>query len=359
MRGRRPAAPTPGPSSRSTRSAASDTSRSDRRRSICGAAIARGNNLFGNTLLALDLRTGKRLWHYQLLHHDLWDYDLVTGPKLLTVTHNGKPVDIVAQATKFGLLYVFDRVTGKPIWPIEERPVPQSDVPGEQSSPTQPFPTRPAPFSRLEVHRSRCEPVSRRCGARSDHRHSAERRATKASSPRSASRRIRFPCPASWAARTGAAPPPIPKRACSTCARPTSRRYHTPLRPVEPSPAIDAMTPQPRYTGRLGSMFFAENGLNAMSPPWAQITAYDLNTGDIKWQAPFGVVPSLAAKGHHRHGEQLPRTPQWACRDGRRTDLHRALRRSHRSRVRQRQREDSLGEEDGRRTSPASQRCTK
>ncbi len=72
---------------------------------------------------------------------------------------------------------------------------------------------------------------------------------------------------------------------------------HTPLRPVTPSPALDAMTPQPRYTGRLGSMFFAENGLNAMSPPWAQITAYDLNTGDIKWQAPVGVVPSLAAKG--------------------------------------------------------------
>ena len=110
----------------------------------------KGNNLFGNTLLALDLRTGKRLWHYQLLHHDLWDYDLVTGPKLLTVKHNGKPVDIVAQATKFGLLYVFNRVTGQPIWPIEERPVPQSDVPGEQSSPTQPFPTKPAPFSRLK-----------------------------------------------------------------------------------------------------------------------------------------------------------------------------------------------------------------
>ena len=110
----------------------------------------KGNNLFGNTLLALDLRTGKRLWHYQLLHHDLWDYDLVTGPKLLTVTHNGKPVDIVAQATKFGLLYVFDRVTGQPLWPIEERPVPQSDVPGEQSSATQPFPTKLAPFARLK-----------------------------------------------------------------------------------------------------------------------------------------------------------------------------------------------------------------
>ena len=109
-----------------------------------------GDNLFGNSLLALDARTGKRLWHFQTVHHDLWDYDLVTAPKLLTVRHNGEMVDIVAQATKFGLLYVFNRVTGEPLWPIEERPVPQSDVPGEQSSPTQPFPTKPPPFARLK-----------------------------------------------------------------------------------------------------------------------------------------------------------------------------------------------------------------
>ena len=174
MRGRRPAARTPGRSSRSTRSAASGISRSDRPRSICGAAIAKGDNLFGNTLLALDLRTGKRLWHYQLLHHDLWDYDLVTGPKLLTVKHNGKPVDIVAQATKFGLLYVFDRVTGKPIWPIEERPVPQSDVPGEHSSPTQPFPTKPAPFSRLKFTEADVNPYLDEKDATARHRYPEE-----------------------------------------------------------------------------------------------------------------------------------------------------------------------------------------
>ena len=105
-----------------------------------------GADLFGNCLLALDARTGKRLWHFQAVHHDLWDYDLVTGPKLLTVRHNGKMVDIVAQPGKTGFLYVFDRVTGEPLWPIEERPVPKSDVPGEQSWPTQPYPTKPPPF---------------------------------------------------------------------------------------------------------------------------------------------------------------------------------------------------------------------
>src|SRR5262245_13080385 len=109
-----------------------------------------GTNLFGNCLLALDARTGKRLWHFQAVHHDLWDYDLTTSPKLLTVRHNGRAVDIVAQATKFGFLYVFNRVSGEPLWPIEERPVPRSDVPGEESWPTQPFLTKPPPFARLK-----------------------------------------------------------------------------------------------------------------------------------------------------------------------------------------------------------------
>ncbi len=110
-----------------------------------------GNNLFGNCLLALDARTGKRLWHFQIVHHDLWDYDNAAAPKLLTVQHNGKPIDIVAQAGKTGFLYVFERKTGTPLWPIEERPVPKSEVPGEFSSPTQPIPTRPPPFARQSM----------------------------------------------------------------------------------------------------------------------------------------------------------------------------------------------------------------
>ena len=111
-------------------------------------ADRKGANLYSDCLLALDARTGKYLWHFQMVHHDLWDDDAVAAPKLLTVRHDGKDVDVVAQATKQGFLYVFDRVTGKPIWPVEERKVPQSDVPGEQSWPTQPFPTAPPPFAR-------------------------------------------------------------------------------------------------------------------------------------------------------------------------------------------------------------------
>ncbi|MGH9159681.1 MAG: c-type cytochrome, partial [Vicinamibacteraceae bacterium] len=117
-----------------------------------------GANLFANCLLALDARTGKRLWHFQAVHHDLWDYDLTAAPKLLTVRHNGEMVDIVAQPTKFGFLYVFNRETGEPLWPIEERPVPASDVPGEQAWPTQPFPTKPAPFARQEFREEDINP---------------------------------------------------------------------------------------------------------------------------------------------------------------------------------------------------------
>jgi len=108
-----------------------------------------GANLFANCLLALDARTGKRLWHFQNVHHDLWDYDNTSAPQLTTIKQNGKTIPVVAMAGKTGFLYVFDRVTGKPVWPIEERPVPtKTEVPGEQVWPTQPFPTSPPPFAR-------------------------------------------------------------------------------------------------------------------------------------------------------------------------------------------------------------------
>ncbi len=107
-----------------------------------------GANVFANCIIALDTRTGKRLWHFQTIHHDLWDLDNVSAPQLVTVRHDGKRIDAVAHAGKTNFMYVFNRVTGEPLWPIEERPVPQTKVPGEMTWPTQPFPTRPAPFGR-------------------------------------------------------------------------------------------------------------------------------------------------------------------------------------------------------------------
>jgi quinoprotein glucose dehydrogenase len=107
-----------------------------------------GANLFGDCLIALNARTGKLIWYFQMVHHDIWDYDNATSPMLLTVRHSGKMVDVVAQAGKEGFVWVFNRETGEPLWPIEERAVPRSDMPGEITWPTQPFPSRPPPFSR-------------------------------------------------------------------------------------------------------------------------------------------------------------------------------------------------------------------
>jgi quinoprotein glucose dehydrogenase len=107
----------------------------------------KGAGLFGESILALDAKTGKRVWHFQIAHHGLWDWDPPTAPVATSITQNGRRRDIVVQATKQGWLFVFDRTTGEPIWPIDERPVPQSTVPGEESWPTQPFPTKPAPFT--------------------------------------------------------------------------------------------------------------------------------------------------------------------------------------------------------------------
>jgi quinoprotein glucose dehydrogenase len=108
-----------------------------------------GNNLFSQSLVALDAKTGKRLWHFQLVHHDVWDYDPPTGPILAELTVNGRKIPAAIQLTKQGMVYTFNRITGEPVWPIVERPVPQSKVPGEQLAATQPFPTKPLPFERM------------------------------------------------------------------------------------------------------------------------------------------------------------------------------------------------------------------
>jgi len=110
-----------------------------------------GDDLFDESLVCVNVRTGKRVWHYQIIHHGIWDWDNPAAPVLLDITVNGRKIKAVAQVTKQAFVYVFDRVTGAPVWPIEERPVGQSDVPGEKTAPTQPFPTKPAAFDRQGV----------------------------------------------------------------------------------------------------------------------------------------------------------------------------------------------------------------
>src|SRR5215472_17300696 len=117
-----------------------------------------GENLFGDCLLALNARTGKLIWYFQMVHHDIWDYDNGTAPMLLTVQHGDKMIDAVAQVGKEGFVWVFNRETGKPLWPIEERAVPASEMPGEMTWPTQPFPLKPPPFARQSFTRKDVSP---------------------------------------------------------------------------------------------------------------------------------------------------------------------------------------------------------
>src|SRR6185295_9009014 len=114
-----------------------------------------GDNLFAESLVCVEAKTGERVWHFQAVHHGIWDYDFPCAPNLIDITVDGKKIKAVAQVSKQGFIYVFDRVTGKPVWPIEEREVNwHSTVPGEQMSHTQPFPTKPAPFERQGISES-------------------------------------------------------------------------------------------------------------------------------------------------------------------------------------------------------------
>ncbi|HEY1241718.1 MAG TPA: PQQ-binding-like beta-propeller repeat protein [Bryobacteraceae bacterium] len=262
-----------------------------------------GDGLFGESLVCLDARTGKRVWHFQLVHHGVWDWDPPTAPTLLDITVNGKPIKAVAQITKQAWVYVFDRVTGTPVWPIEERPVPQSKAPGEQTSPTQPFPTRPAAFDRQgftvddvidltpEIKAQALKIVSQYAlGPMFTPPSVAD-----ADGKRGA---ITLPSPtggANW--QGGAADPETGMLyvASITYAAPVS---------LARAPSRTDMD----YSGRYSPNSAAElgpQGLPLVKPPWGRITAIDLNTGDHVWMVPNGNAPEYIRKHPALQGVDL------------------------------------------------------
>ena len=264
-------------------------------------ADRKGANLFGDCLLALDARTGKRIWHFQMVHHDIWDYDNATAPKLLTVRHNGQMVDVVAQAGKTGFLYVFNRVTGEPLWPIEERPVPKSDMPGEQAWPTQPFPTAPPPFARQSFTAKDLSPFIYDPAEAARFRDDIDgARNEGIFTPPGLRNTIEMPGNNGGANFSGAAIDP---------------EHGTMFVVSKDFPAIlklsltgpDTGDPATmRYKSAFGFMI-TSSGLSAIKPPWTTLTAYDLNTGTIKWQIPLGQVPELAARGITDTGAHFPK----------------------------------------------------
>jgi glucose dehydrogenase len=259
-----------------------------------------GANLFGDCLLALDARTGKRLWHFQMVHHDIWDYDDATAPKLLTVRHDGKTIDAVAQVSKQGFVWVFDRVTGQPLWPIEERRVPASDMPGEKAWDMQPFPTKPPPFARQTFTVDDLSPfLSPQDRARfRDEILSARNEGL--FTPPARRGTIQMPGNNGGANWGGAAVDPAQGVLVVV-----SKDLPSLLK-LEPKGKPGTEDPEVRYESGFGFMI-ASDGLGAIAPPWTSMTAYDLNQGTIKWKIPLGEVPELAAKGFKNTGTHYPK----------------------------------------------------
>jgi quinoprotein glucose dehydrogenase len=266
-----------------------------------------GRNLFANSIIALDARTGKRLWHFQTVHHDLWDYDLPAGPKLLTVKHDGKNVDVAVQPTKQGFLFVLDRVTGSPLWPIEERAVPKSDVAGEQAWPTQPFPTKPPPFARQTLSEKDINqfiPEEEQTAWREKIRAVRDEGLFTPPSLRGTLSIPGVSGGASWA--TAAVDPAKGKLYIVSHDAPTiitlvpkgepgaDMRAAAPPRPAP----IPLAGPFIHYTAPYTSFLSKSTRLPSITPPWFQMTAYDLNKGTIEWQVPYGDVRELAEQGH-------------------------------------------------------------
>jgi quinoprotein glucose dehydrogenase len=355
-----------------------------------------GANLFGDCLLAINARTGKLIWYFQMVHHDIWDYDNATSPKLLTVRHDGKMVDVVAQVGKEGFVWVFNRDTGKSLWPIEERAVPRSDMPGEETWPTQPFPLGPPPFARQSFTAADLSPFM-----------SAEERAHLRKeiesarnqglfTPPSVENTIEMPGNNGGANYGGAAIDPtkgflyvvskdlpamlkleldekedvsaastpeqhgraVFSSNCRLChgadlkgqppAVPSlveigSRHTQAEIRSIvsqgegpmpafsrlpdadldallayltHPERARDATGSKPdtatssgtnaQYKSGFGFMF-TSSGLPVIAPPWTSLTAYDLNSGTVRWKIPLGEVPELAAQGFTNTGSHFPK----------------------------------------------------
>jgi quinoprotein glucose dehydrogenase len=263
-----------------------------------------GDNLYGNSLICLDARTGEVVWHYQLIHHDIWDWDNPTAPILIDIVVDGDPIKAVAQITKQAWVYTFDRVTGEPVWPIEERPVPASDVPGERTAPTQPFPTKPAAFDRQgfgeddlidftpELRAAALE------GIRIFRTGPMYTPPSLGEAPAGTRGTLLLPSPVGGANWEGGTYDPE-----------TGMLYVGSFT----NPAVFALTADPEFTdiryiaGGGGELPWLE-GLPVVKPPWGRITAIDMNTGEHVWMIPNGPTPEDVANNAALAGLEIPPT---------------------------------------------------
>ena len=248
-----------------------------------------GQGLFGESLVCLDANTGKRKWHYQIVHHGLWDYDLPAPPNLVTLNVNGRRIDAAVQLTKMGFIFMFDRVTGQPIWPIEERPVPKSDVPGEQAWPTQPFPVKPPPLNPQGVSLEDAFDLTPELKAQAIEA-LKKYRIGPLYTPPSIQGTLMRPGViggANWGG--GAFDPETGILYVKTSASPSVARVDKPDHTHNPHAAqISADYAQDFATNTQFS-----NGLPLLKPPYGYLNAVDLNNAEIVWQVPFGDTPAV------------------------------------------------------------------
>lgn len=249
-----------------------------------------GNNLYANCTLALDAKTGKRIWHFQTLRHDIWDRDVPCPPVMVTVKRDGKRIEAVAQVTKTGYCYLFERKTGKPLFPIEDRPVPASDIPGEQAAATQPFPTMPPPFARQEFYDADASDITPETKAYVLGKLQTYRKGN-GYNPGSLEGSVITPGFHGGATWSGAS------------FDPTSGLLYV---NSNNTPYVLTLVKDPtlgyNFTGY--NYFNDQNGYPAIKPPWGLLTAIDLNKGTFAWQVTLGEIPELVAKGIRNTGSE-------------------------------------------------------
>ena len=249
-----------------------------------------GQNLFAESIVCLDAATGRRKWHYQIVHHGLWDYDPPAAPILVTITANGRRIDAVVQLTKQGFAFVFDRVTGEPVWPIEERPVPRSEVPGEVSWPTQPFPTRPPAFEEQGMALEDAFDLTPELKQAAQAEMRKYRLGPLYTPPSPEGTVVR---PGVWGGANWGGGAFDPETGMLYLKTAQSLGIYA-IRKFDPSEQLPGREGEvdADYTQRSLPPVFM-NGLPLNKPPYAHLVAIDLNKGDIRWRVPFGDMAEL------------------------------------------------------------------
>ena len=273
-----------------------------------------GNNLYGESLVCLDLRTGAKKWHYQIVHHPIWDFDLSAAPILADITVGGKAIKSVAVPTKQGILYVFNRVTGNPVWPFEERPVEKGDVPGEWYSPTQPVPTRPVAYARNGVSLDDLidfTPELKAAGAAIASRFKLGPIFTppvvsKAEGPIATLALGPTNGGTNWAGGSYDPETHMLYVAASN-ASPSILGLVQPSKDKSDMDWLAGLAP-PAGGGRGGGLNV--QGLSLFKPPYGTISAINLDKGDITWQIAHGETPDVVRNHEALKGLNIPRTGQ-------------------------------------------------